>query len=131
MSAIQTHINAGDLGDNAPLDLKTIHHRGFKWATLGLMLIASVATIIAVTMVFGAGPVGLWAAVLCAPVVGLRVGAVYRWATHSRRLRHTLEPGLVPCPACSSLQTDLVERKVTDEVTQHRVCFQCDHQWER
>lgn len=131
MSAIQAHIKDGDLGDDAPLDLKTIHHRGFKWATLGLIVIGSVATIFGVGAAFGGGLIGLWAGILVAPVVGLRIGSIYRWATHSPRLRQSLQPGEVTCPQCGSLQTDLVERKAAERATRHRVCFQCDHQWDR
>jgi len=129
MFATNTTTGTMDLGDDKPVNLKEIHQRGFKWIMVLLFLITTLLCLVLVTCLFGTGLLGLFAAFLLAPLMGYRMTQIYRWATHTRRLRRSLEPGVVQCPRCGSLQTDLMDLRQDEEVTQQRLCFRCDHRW--
>ncbi len=137
MSAINTTTDTLGLGSSpdAPLDIKAVHQRGFKWLMVLLFAVFCVTTVMVLGLTFSTGPLGLclelWAALLLAPLMGYRLTQIYRWATRNHRLRKSLSPGNVTCPHCGSLQTDLSERMVQEKVSTFRVCFRCDHEWAR
>lgn len=129
MSAINTTYDSEGLDAEASRELKTIHQRGFKWLMVLLFTLACLGTVLGVIEVFGTGWIALWAALLLAPLVGLRMIQIYRWATRSHKLRRSLDPGHAYCPRCRSLQTDLEDVVLDDQVTMQRICFGCDHRW--
>ncbi len=129
MLTTNTTIETTDLGDNEPADLKEIHQRGFKWIMVLLFLLTTLLCLGLVVYTFGTGLLGLFAGFLLAPLMGYRMTQIYLWATRTRRLRRSLQPGEVECPSCGSLQTDLMDLRQDEEVTQQRLCFRCDQRW--
>jgi hypothetical protein len=96
-----------------------------------LFIASSLGGLMVTGLVFGWGPIGLWGGLVVGGLFGTLLGLGYMKLRGTESTRKVLRPGEAACPACGSLQTDIVEESdPSGRVIREWTCFACDHRWE-
>ena len=96
-----------------------------------LFVVSCFGGLVVTTSIFGWGPIGLWGGLVVGGLFGTLLGLAYMKLRGVKSTRKVLRPGGAACPACGSLQTDIVEEPdPTGRVKREWNCFACDHRWE-